>query len=183
MSGNDIEKLIKQIAKLPSLGNRSARRIVLQLIEKKDEFLMPLISGLQNVADNIKTCEICGNFDTADICSICKDETRDNSIICVVQDVADLWAMERVSFFKGSYHVLGGILSALDGIAPEDLNIYSLLERIKKGDIKEIILALPATIDGQITAHYLVSKIKEEVNKEEKKGETEKRMAYKSKET
>lgn len=162
MASNDIEKLIKQIAKLPSLGTRSSRRIVLQLIEKKDELLLPLISGLQNVADNIKTCEICGNFDTTHICSVCADETRDDSLVCVVQDVADLWAMERVAFFKGKYHVLGGILSALDGIAPEDLNIYSLIERIKKGNIREIILALPATIDGQITANYLVAKIKEE---------------------
>ena len=163
MSGNDIEKLIKQIAKLPSLGTRSARRIVLQLIEKKDELLLPLIADLQDVADNIKTCEICGNFDTSDICSICKDESRDNSIVCVVQDVADLWAMDRVSFFKGRYHVLGGILSALDGITPDDLNIYNLIQRIKNDGINEVILALPATIDGQITAHYLISKIKEEV--------------------
>ena len=162
MAGNDIEKLIKQVAKLPSLGTRSARRIVLQLIEKKDELLLPLISGLQDVADNIKTCEICGNFDTSHICSICQDESRDDSVICVVQDVADLWAMERVSFFKGKYHVLGGILSALDGITPDDLNIVNLLNRIKTESISEIILALPATIDGQITAHYLVSKIKEE---------------------
>lgn len=162
MAGNDIERLIKQVAKLPSLGTRSARRIVLQLIEKKEELLLPLISGLQNVADNIKTCEICGNFDTSSRCSICEDETRDDTVICVVQDVADLWAMERVSFFKGKYHVLGGILSALDGITPDDLNVFSLLERVKNGEIKEIILALPATIDGQITAHYLVSKIKEE---------------------
>jgi len=162
MAGNDIEKLIKQVSKLPSLGTRSARRIVLNLIEKKDELLLPLIAGLQNIADNIKTCKICGNFDTSDTCSVCNDESRDDSIICVVQDVADLWAMERVSFFKGKYHVLGGILSALDGITPDDLNIFSLIERIKEGNINEVILALPATIDGQITAHYLVSKIKEE---------------------
>lgn len=164
MAGNDIEKLIKQIAKLPSLGTRSSRRIVLQMIKKRDDLLLPLIEQMQSVADNIKTCEICGNFDTSSPCAICCDEKRDNSMLCVVQDVADLWAMERVSFFKGKYHVLGGILSALDGIAPEDLNIYSLLQRIKNEDIKEIILALPATIDGQITAHYLVSKIKEQAS-------------------
>ena len=162
MSGSDIEKLIKQIAKLPSLGTRSSRRIVLQLIEKKEELLLPLISSLQDVADNIKTCKICGNFDTSDVCAVCRDENRDNSTICVVQDVADLWAMERVSFFKGKYHVLGGILSALDGITPDDLNILNLLDRIRNDEVKEIILALPATIDGQITTHYLVSKIKEE---------------------
>lgn len=161
MAGNDIEKLIKMVAKLPSLGTRSSRRIVLQLIKKKQDLLLPLIEQMQNVATNIKTCEICGNYDTESPCAMCRDEKRDGSTICVVQDVADLWAMERVSFFKGKYHILGGILSALDGVSPEDLNISSLLNRLKTQDVKEIILALPATIDGQITAHYLVSKIKE----------------------
>lgn len=161
MAGNDIEKLIKMVAKLPSLGTRSSRRIVLQLIKKKQDLLLPLIEQMQNVATNIKTCEICGNYDTESPCAMCHDEKRDGSTLCVVQDVADLWAMERVSFFKGKYHILGGILSALDGVSPEDLNISSLLNRLKKQDVKEIILALPATIDGQITAHYLVSKIKE----------------------
>ncbi len=161
MAGNDIEKLIKMVAKLPSLGTRSSRRIVLQLIKKKQDLLLPLIEQMQNVATNIKTCEICGNYDTESPCAMCRDEKRDSSTICVVQDVADLWAMERVSFFKGKYHILGGILSALDGVSPEDLNISSLLNRLKTQDVKEIILALPATIDGQITAHYLVSKIKE----------------------
>lgn len=161
MAGNDIEKLIKMVAKLPSLGTRSSRRIVLQLIKKKQDLLLPLIEQMQNVATNIKTCEICGNYDTESPCAMCRDEKRDGSTLCVVQDVADLWAMERVSFFKGKYHILGGILSALDGVSPEDLNISSLLNRLKKQDVKEIILALPATIDGQITAHYLVSKIKE----------------------
>ncbi len=161
MAGNDIEKLIKMVAKLPSLGTRSSRRIVLQLIKKKQDLLLPLIEQMQNVATNIKTCEICGNYDTESPCAMCRDEKRDSSTICVVQDVADLWAMERVSFFKGKYHILGGILSALDGVSPEDLNISSLLNRLKTQEVKEIILALPATIDGQITAHYLVSKIKE----------------------
>jgi len=161
MSGSDIEKLIKIIAKLPSLGTRSSRRIVLQLIKKKEDLLIPLIEQMQNVAANIKTCEICGNYDTDSPCAMCRDEKRDSSILCVVQDVADLWAMERVSFFKGKYHILGGILSALDGVSPEDLNISSLLKRLQSGEVGEIILALPATIDGQITAHYLVSKIKE----------------------
>lgn len=149
------------VAKLPSLGTRSSRRIVLQLIKKKQDLLLPLIEQMQNVATNIKTCEICGNYDTESPCAMCRDEKRDSSTICVVQDVADLWAMERVSFFKGKYHILGGILSALDGVSPEDLNISSLLNRLKTQEVKEIILALPATIDGQITAHYLVSKIKE----------------------
>ena len=159
MAGQDIEKLIKLVSKLPSLGTRSARRIVLQLLKKRENLLMPLIDAMQNVADNVQTCEICGNFDTTSPCSICTSELRENGILCVVQDVADLWAMERVSFFKGKYHVLGGILSALDGITPEDLNIEQLIARIGQEDIKEVILALPATVDGQITAHYLVSRL------------------------
>ncbi|MCI5545041.1 MAG: recombination mediator RecR [Azospirillum sp.] len=160
MAGQDIEKLIKLTAKLPSLGSRSARRIVLHLIKKKENILLPLIEALQNVADNIKTCEICGNFDTSSPCAICSSEKREKSTICVVQDVADLWAMERAGLYHGQYHVLGGILSALNGIAPEDLNIESLLKRAAETDTTEIVLALPATIDGQITTHYLVSKLK-----------------------
>ena len=161
MAGQDIEKLVKLVSKLPSLGTRSARRIVLNMIKKRENLFLPLIEAMQNVASNVKTCEICGNYDTCSPCSICASELRENGTICVVQDVADLWAMERVSFFKGRYHVLGGILSALDGITPEDLNIEPLLERIAKENIKEVILALPATVDGQITAHYLVSRLKD----------------------
>lgn len=161
MAGKEIEKLIKQVAKLPSLGTRSSRRIVLHLLKKRETLLLPLIESLNEVASRVTTCEICGNFDTTNPCSICASDKRDSQQICVVQDVADLWAMERVSFFKGKYHVLGGVLSALDGVAPEDLNIESLLYRITKEDIKEVILALPATVDGQITSHYLVSKLKD----------------------
>ncbi len=161
MAGQDIEKLIKLVAKLPSLGTRSARRIVLQLLKKKESLLLPLIDSMQHVAENIKTCEICGNFDTTSPCSICASQVREPQTLCVVQDVADLWAMERVSFFKGRYHVLGGVLSALDGIAPEDLNIEALVDRITKDGINEVILALPATVDGQITSHYLVSRLKD----------------------
>ena len=138
MAGTEIEKLVKLVSKLPSLGTRSARRIVLQLIKKKEALFLPLIEAMTEVADNIKICETCGNYDTT-----------------------DLWSMERVSFFKGKYHVLGGILSALDGVVPEDLNIDSLLSRIGQESIKEVILALPATVDGQITSHYLVSRLKE----------------------
>lgn len=161
MAGTEIEKLVKLIAKLPSLGTRSARRIVLQLMKKKEALFLPLIESMSEVAANIKTCEICGNFDTSSPCSICCSTSREVSTLCVVQDVADLWAMERVAFFKGKYHVLGGILSALDGVVPEDLNIESLLNRINQDSIKEIILALPATVDGQITSHYLLSRLKE----------------------
>ncbi len=161
MAGQDIEKLIKLVAKLPSLGTRSARRIVLQMLKKKETLMLPLIEAMSQVAENIKTCEICGNYDTTSPCSICASPVREPHTLCVVQDVADLWAMERVSFFKGRYHVLGGILSALDGIAPEDLNIDALAERIAKEGITEVILALPATVDGQITSHYLVSRLKD----------------------
>lgn len=161
MAGQDIEKLIKQVAKLPSLGTRSARRIVLQLLKKKESLFLPLIASMQQVVENIKTCEICGNYDTTSPCSVCASSVREPQTLCVVQDVADLWAMERVSFFKGRYHVLGGILSALDGVAPEDLNIDALAERIAKENITEVILALPATVDGQITSHYLVSRFKD----------------------
>ena len=161
MQGNDIEQLIKLIAKLPALGARSARRIVLHLLKKKEATLLPLISALQNVADNIKKCPICGNFDTDEPCAVCADTAREAEVVCVVQDVADLGAMERVGVYRGQYHVLGGILSALDGITPEDLNIESLFHRLNDGRLKEVILALPATIDGQITNHYLLSRLKE----------------------
>ncbi len=160
MAGKDIEKLVKLVAKLPALGTRSSRRIVLQLLKKRETLFLPLIEAMREVAENVKTCEICGNFDTESPCPICASETRDASTICVVQDVADLWAMERVAMFKGKYHVLGGILSALDGVAPEDLNIEKLFIRIERDGIKEVILALPATIDGQITANYLIQKLK-----------------------
>ena len=161
MAGKDIEILVKQIAKLPSLGARSARRIVLHLLNKRESSFLPLIDALSNVAQNIKTCEVCGNFDTVSPCPICASQTRDSSLVCVVRDVADLWAMERVSLFKGKYHVLGGVLSAMEGIVPEDLNIELLEKRVNDGEIKELVLALPATIDGQITSHYLVSRFKE----------------------
>lgn len=160
MVGNDIEKLIKIIAKLPSLGTRSARRIVLQLLKKRETLFFPLIDSLKNVAENIKTCEVCGNYDTVSPCSICSSSSRDSSVLCVVQDVADLWAMERISLFKGKYHVLGGILSAIDGISAEDLNLESLFSRLEKENISEIILALPATIDGQITTNYILQRLK-----------------------
>lgn len=160
MAGQEIEKLVKIIAKLPALGTRSSRRIVLHLLKKRDTAFLPLIEALQDVAEHIKTCEICGNFDTLSPCSVCSSEKRDHTTVCVVQDVADLWAMERVGFYRGVYHVLGGVLSALDGISPEDLNIEKLMERIDSGQINEVILALPATVDGQITSHYLVSRLK-----------------------
>ena len=161
MQGKEIDKLIKLIAKLPALGTRSARRIVLHLLKKKETLLPELISALQDMSDSVQKCPVCGNYDTIVPCSVCSDLSRETEVVCVVQDVADLWAMERVGIYKGRYHVLGGILSAIDGVTPEDLNIESLFERLQKGSIREVILALPATIDGQITAHYLLSRLKD----------------------
>jgi len=158
---SDIDVLIKVIAKLPALGTRSARRIVLHLLKNRDSQMTALIDALQKVNSNVKTCPICGNFDTADICSICANEKRDSKILCVVQDVTDLWAMERAATFKGKYHVLGGVLSAIEGVLPEDLNIESLIERTQKEKTSEIVLALPATVDGQITAQYIISRLKD----------------------
>ena len=160
MAKSEIDILIRQIAKLPALGTRSARRIVLHLLKNKDDKLLPLIESLQNLNDHIRTCKICSNFDTDEICHICADEKRDSKTLCVVQDVTDLWAMERASFFKGKYHVLGGVLSAIEGVVPEDLNIDSLEERVRSKEVNEIILALPPTVDGQITAQYILGKIR-----------------------
>lgn len=160
MAKSDIDVLIKQIAKLPSLGTRSARRIVLYLLKNKETQMQALIESMQNVQANIKTCEICGNYDTENVCRICADEKRDGKVICVVQDVTDLWAMERAAAFKGKYHVLGGVLSAIEGVLPEDLNIQKLIERVENGEINEVVLALPATVDGQITSQYIISRLK-----------------------
>jgi recombination protein RecR len=160
MLGKEIDKSLKLFSKLPSLGARSSRRIILQLLKKKENLLYPLINALKDMADNIQVCPICGNYDTISPCSNCQDNKKDKSIICVVQDVADLWALERTASYKGQYHVLGGVLSALDGVVPEDLNISKLIDRAKKTEVKEVIIALSATIDGQTTAHYLSSKLK-----------------------
>jgi len=157
---SDIDILIKQIAKLPALGTRSARRIVLYLLNNRQTHLEPLIEALKNVMTNVKTCPICGNFDTTDVCHICSNEKRDSKTLCIVQDVTDLWAMERSAAFKGKYHVLGGVLSAIEGVLPQDLNIQSLVERVQNDDVSEIVLALPATLDGQITAQYIITQLK-----------------------
>ncbi len=155
MSKTDIETLTELLSKLPALGPRSARRAVLFLLKKKQTNMAPLITALDNVMKNVRPCPICGNMDTTEPCSICTDPRRDKSQICVVADIADLWALERANTFHGLYHVLGGVLSALDGIGPEELNISSLIGKVQAGQVKEIILALPATLDGQTTAHYL----------------------------
>ncbi len=161
MSGQYIEQLIKIIAKFPSLGTRSARRIVLYLLKKKEILIPQLVSSLEDVYNNIKVCEICGNYDTENPCSICSSASRDGGLLCVVQDISDLWALERSGLYKGKYHILGGVLSAIEGVAPEDLNIEKLINRVSKENISEIILALPATVDGQITMHYISSLLKD----------------------
>ncbi len=158
---NEINNLEHLFSRLPGLGPRSARRIVLHLLKKKDTLMPSLASSLTIAMKNIVSCSLCGNIDIINPCSICTDPKRDNKIICVVEDVTDLWALQKVSSFRGLFHVLGGVLSALDGIGPSNLNIEQLIIRIKKNNINEIILALPVTVDGQTTAHYL----KEEISK------------------
>ena len=153
--GSEIERLIQLLAKLPGLGPRSARRAALALLKKRDTLLEPLSAALADAAAAIRTCEVCGNLDTASPCAICADPRRDPHILCVVEDVADLWALERAAIFRGRYHVLGGALSALDGVTPERLNVGGLLARVKQG-VDEVILAMNATVEGQTTAHYLM---------------------------
>jgi len=155
-SGSEIERLIQLLAKLPGLGPRSARRAALILLKKRDLLLEPLAAAMQSAAAAVKNCEICGNLDSVSPCAICRDGRRDPHILCVVEDVADLWALERAGVFRGRYHVLGGALSALDGVTPERLNVASLLERVKQGGVEEVILAMNATVEGQTTAHYLM---------------------------
>ncbi|MEQ3626447.1 MAG: recombination mediator RecR [Celeribacter sp.] len=150
-----IDKLIGLMARLPGLGPRSARRAVLHLVKKRGQLLAPLAEAMQEVADTARECINCGNVGTSEICAICASEKRATGELCVVEDVADLWAMERTHAFKGRYHVLGGTLSALDAIGPEELRIPRLLDRLEAEQITEVILALNATVDGQTTAHYL----------------------------
>ncbi len=152
--GPEIERLIQLLAKLHGLGPRSARRATLELLKKRETLLEPLTSALREAAAAIKTCEVCGNLDTSSPCSLCRDPRRDARLLCVVEEVADLWALERAGVFHGRYHVLGGALSALDGITPERLNVAALLARAK--DVDEIIIAVNATVEGQTTAHYLL---------------------------
>ena len=158
-SDRNIENLIDLMAKLPGLGPRSARRAVLHLIRKRALLLTPLADAMQDVAATARECLNCGNVGTADICDICNSEKRANGELCVVEEVADLWAMERAGVFKGRYHVLGGTLSALDAVGPEDLRIPRLVDRVEAENISEIILALNATVDGQTTAHYIADQL------------------------
>jgi len=159
MAGSEIERLIELLAKLPGLGPRSARRAALHLLKRKEQLLKPLTAALEDAASNMRACSVCGNLDTTDPCAICANPKRERSIVCVVEEVGDLWAMERSGAFKGLYHVLGGTLSALDGVGPQDLAIAPLVSRVEAGGIKEVILAMNATVDGQTTAHYVAERL------------------------
>src|SRR5215468_8438486 len=155
LAGPEIERLVQLLSKLPGLGPRSARRAALALLKRKETLLEPLAAALQETARTIKTCSTCGNLDSTNPCAVCADPRRDAGLICVVEDVADLWALERAGVFRGRYHVLGGTLSALDGRGPDQLNLGSLVERVRQGEIKEVVLGLNATVEGQTTAHYV----------------------------
>lgn len=161
MNGPEIERLIQLLGRLPGLGPRSARRATLHLLKRRETLMQPLAAALADAARAIRPCSTCGNLDTVDPCSICSDPGRDRGLICVVEDVGDLWAMERGRIFGGCYHVLGGSLSALDGIGPDELNIAGLVKRLGAGDVREVILATNATVDGQTTAHYLADRLAE----------------------
>ncbi|MEC9268856.1 MAG: recombination mediator RecR [Pseudomonadota bacterium] len=156
----EIERVIQLLSRLPGLGPRSARRAALLLIRRKESLMQPLAMALAEAAEKIRTCTTCGNLDTAETCSICRDPARDAATLCVVEQVADLWALERTGIFRGRYHVLGGVLSAIDGVGPEDLNIATLLDRVgPEKSVSEVILAMNLTVDGQTTAHYITERL------------------------
>ncbi len=161
MTSPAVERLVGCLGKLPGLGPRSARRAALHLLERRESHLEPLLIALRDAAETVRPCSLCGNLDTEDPCGVCTDPERDRAGICVVERVADLWALERTNLFRGRYHVLGGILSALDGVGPEDLAIASLLDRARAPEVTEIILATSATVEGQTTAHYLADRLTE----------------------
>jgi recombination protein RecR len=156
---SDLDRLVDLLAKLPGLGPRSARRAALFLLKRREALMEPLAIALRETAQRIRPCSICGNLDTADPCALCRDPRRDSEVLCVVEEVADLWAIERSGAFKGRYHVLGGTLSALDGVGPEDLRIGPLVARVREGGVREVILALNATVEGQTTAHFITDRL------------------------
>jgi recombination protein RecR len=158
-AGPEIERLISLLAKLPGLGPRSARRAALALLKRREQLLTPLAQALADAAARVKVCQVCGALDTTDPCAICSDHQRDATLICVVEEVGALWAMERAAAFRGRYHVLGGLLSALEGVGPETLRVGGLVQRASDGVVREVVLALPATVDGQTTAHYLADRL------------------------
>ena len=159
MANSEIDKLINEVSKLPGLGRRSAQRIALYLLKNKERSLLPLIQSLQEADQKIINCETCGNIDTISPCLLCVNTKRDSQTICVVEDLSDLWTFERIGFYHGAYHVLGGSLSAINGIGTDDLNITKLIQRIKKQSVKEVILALSTTIEGQTTSHVIADKL------------------------
>ena len=159
MASPEIETLAQALSKLPGLGPRSARRAVLYLLKKRETALTPLLRALEKVNERLATCDVCGNVDTINPCAICTDPRRDSRMLCIVEDVADLWALERSRLFPGKFHVLGGRLSALAGVRPEDLTIEALVSRIAAGGVDEVVLAMNATLDGQTTAHYIAERI------------------------
>lgn len=161
MASQEIEKLAGALSRLPGLGPRSARRAVLWLVKRRDTALPELLEALAETAENLLECEVCANIDTRSPCAVCADPRRDTKSICVVEDVSDLWALDRAKLFTGTYHVLGGKLSALDGIRPEDLNIASLMDRLERGGVDEVVLAMNATLEGQTTAHYLAERLED----------------------
>src|SRR5512134_2454013 len=160
-AGPEIERLIQLLARLPGLGPRSARRAVLHLIKNREKLLEPLTRALEDASEKVSICSQCGNVDTIDPCSVCADPRRDRTMICVVEEVGDVWALERANAWNGLYHVLGGTLSALGGVTPEDLSIGQLVERASNGEVKEVVLATNATVEGQTTAHYITERLKE----------------------
>ena len=159
MTTSEIDRVIQLLAKLPGLGPRSARRATLYLLKHGDTVLAPLVAALGVAAERVAPCSVCGNLDTADPCALCQDGRRDRSVICIVEEVADLWALARTGVFKGRFHVLGGVLSPLDGIGPEDLNIAGLVARAAAPEVTEVILPTSATVDGQTTAHYIADRL------------------------
>jgi len=159
MGDDAIGRLIQLVARLPGLGPRSARRAVLFLLKRRESLMQPLAAALTDAAMSVRSCSTCGNLDAADPCAVCRDPRRDGSVICVVEDVADLWALERAAAFSGRYHVLGGTLSALDGRGPEDLDIAGLVARAADASVTEIVIATSATVEGQTTAHYIADRL------------------------
>jgi recombination protein RecR len=159
-AGPEIERLIQLLAKVPGLGPRSARRAVLHLVKNRDKLLAPLATALKDAHEKVSECEVCGNVDTLNPCTICSDMRRERTTLCVVEEVGDLWALERAGAWNGQYHVLGGTLSALGGVRPEDLDIDKLISRCADGHIKEVVLATNATVEGQTTAHYITDRLK-----------------------
>ncbi len=161
MASQEIETLTQALARLPGLGPRSARRAVLHLVKKRETVLVPLLAALESVSESLVTCGNCGNVDTVNPCGICADPRRDDRALCVVEDVADLWALDRSRLFPGRYHVLGGRLSALEGVRPEDLTIDSLVARVAGGGVDEVVLAMNATLEGQTTAHFIAERLED----------------------